>query len=555
MRIIRASVIFVAFVAALLLTGCGETYRPVVIPLPTPGGDPQAQGAVVVGNQGVHVNHSSIPDGTPCDETNSSGPDTVCPGSTTDIDIAGDVNSGNHVVGENPWTAILSSAGVVYTANRGSNTLSNYSAASSGSTTLTVSMPSTVSAKVDTTTSNTIDVAPVNSIASIVQTLVFATMPACGTLSGTVCTSVDRNRPGVMAFVTNNTFIQAYQVDKNPVMAVALPDSSKVYVVNEGSGTVTGFAQLDRTRIANIAGFASPVYAIATPDSSLLFVLNRANNTVGVVKTSTDSLILSASFGATPSPASDLPPSHPMFYDARRQRLWVTSSAAGTVTVFDTSQLASNSTMPVLATVHVPGAPLAVTVLSDGSRGYVLSGGSSASVSSIDANNFGISTFADYKGAGPRDIVSSPDGTKVYVVNHDPSVIPSPDPSAPAGSTVIIQQPGTNIITTSTNSFLKDNNGAPFTIVAPFQDIMNCTIDTPQPWLPDFNYLVNAPMVPRSSNGHAYRATVAGKSGASDPAFCTTAGCTFTDGGVTWMEIGAPRSCPRQRPSFATVPQ
>src|SRR5512142_2577745 len=88
MRIIRSGGVVAGLLAMLLLTGCGETYRPVVIPLPSPGGDPQAETVVVVGNQGVHLNDrlpdgTPIPDGTPCDETNRGT--APCPGSTTDI--------------------------------------------------------------------------------------------------------------------------------------------------------------------------------------------------------------------------------------------------------------------------------------------------------------------------------------------------------------------------------------------------------------------------------------------------------------------------------------
>ncbi|MGH9406768.1 MAG: hypothetical protein ACRD3D_13150 [Terriglobia bacterium] len=70
------------------------------------------------------------------------------------------------------------------------------------------------------------------------------------------------------------------------------------------------------------------------------------------------------------------------------------------------------------------------------------------------------------------------------------------------------------------------------------------TIQTTAPiysnWWPDFPYSVNAVIEPNVSNGHVYLATAAtSASGATEPTWCTTSGCTMTDGGVTWKEDGA----------------
>jgi len=57
-------------------------------------------------------------------------------------------------------------------------------------------------------------------------------------------------------------------------------------------------------------------------------------------------------------------------------------------------------------------------------------------------------------------------------------------------------------------------------------------------WQPDTVYGQGATVVPTVSNGHLYTCTVAGTSGATEPAFNQFAGTTTTDGTVTWMEAG-----------------
>jgi hypothetical protein len=57
-------------------------------------------------------------------------------------------------------------------------------------------------------------------------------------------------------------------------------------------------------------------------------------------------------------------------------------------------------------------------------------------------------------------------------------------------------------------------------------------------WLPDTYYPQGATVIPTVPNGHLYQCTVAGTSGASEPAFNQFAGTTTTDGTVTWLEVG-----------------
>lgn len=71
------------------------------------------------------------------------------------------------------------------------------------------------------------------------------------------------------------------------------------------------------------------------------------------------------------------------------------------------------------------------------------------------------------------------------------------------------------------------------------QDTLNLYI-TPPGWTASTAYLVGDRIRPNLvSNGFLYQCVVAGTSGASAPTFSTTAGATFSDGGVTWQNVGA----------------
>jgi len=71
------------------------------------------------------------------------------------------------------------------------------------------------------------------------------------------------------------------------------------------------------------------------------------------------------------------------------------------------------------------------------------------------------------------------------------------------------------------------------------QDTLNLYF-TPPGWTASTAYLAGDVVRPNLvSNGYLYQCVAAGTSGSSAPAFSTTIGATFSDGGVTWQNIGA----------------
>ena len=60
-------------------------------------------------------------------------------------------------------------------------------------------------------------------------------------------------------------------------------------------------------------------------------------------------------------------------------------------------------------------------------------------------------------------------------------------------------------------------------------------------WAVTTGYVVSDQVLPTTANGFYYEATVGGTSGASEPAWPTTAGAIIVDGSVSWTAIATIR--------------
>ena len=68
--------------------------------------------------------------------------------------------------------------------------------------------------------------------------------------------------------------------------------------------------------------------------------------------------------------------------------------------------------------------------------------------------------------------------------------------------------------------------------------IPNSDLTPPASWAASTAYTAGETISPPGANGHIYQCTVAGTSGATPPGSWPTDGSTFTDGGVTWQDMG-----------------
>lgn len=528
MKLIRLAGVAFSLSIALLLTGCGDTFRPVVTPFPTPGGDPQAARTAFVLSHGVPqpgTNHCADGSAEPCR------------GASTEIDVPGDTNMGNRVQGRTPWHAFIGTSGTtpvsLFVANRDSDTVTFYAPFLSGSAMTTISLPSG-------------------------SQPVFVNSTESG---GSIYVAESgRDKIGVIsAGVTQLSQEIDLASGAKPVAVIETADKSRLYSINKGNGTVTVIATLDKKVLGTISVGGKPVWAIATPDSKFLFVLNRGTGGAGYVS------LLSTSnnqteVGRFPVGASadvtDTPLDNPMAYDNTAQRLYVVNSTDNTLTVFSTSTLASSSAISEIkpqSPVALPAnsGPVSVAALADGSRAYTGNAGT-GTVSVIDTRALTLKALGGcdpqgdpFKcaltiplGAPVVGVAASPDSTKVYAV--------VPDTLTDTNGKVT-QPSGVAIIATASDTVL-ERAGTPIAIPAPFQDPVNCLSDNPLTWTASTAFALNAVVTPTTPNGHFFRATTAGTSNSSEPTWCTGSGCTVNDGTVVWTEIGttAP-ACPRNR--------
>jgi DNA-binding beta-propeller fold protein YncE len=287
-------------------TGCGDTFRPVIIPNPPAFPDPRAAHTVF----SVNDNGASR-------------------GSGMVTDVSGDTDVSVADLGIAPVHAVQQSASQILVVNSpppdalaDSLTKVNFSGVSISSTT-TISLPQKSGPSFVATTEST---------------------AAYVTLPNYVPDPVNNPNvvvPSVGAVNTqSNALAATIPVGNNPVAIAETPDGKKLYVANQGSGTISAFNTLDRSpRTINGAAFNAPVWVSARSDSQRVFVLN-GDGTLTTIDTSaeSDNVVQSGlNVGAGKY----------MVYDVRLNRLYIPSGSQ--VTIVDVSP----SSPKILATVAI----------------------------------------------------------------------------------------------------------------------------------------------------------------------------------------------------------
>lgn len=328
----------VARVAAILtLTficlSCGDTFRPVAVPITPPQPDPSSLHYALV----VTVN----------------GADNQ--GASSRIDVSGDTNVGIAKLGLTPvHAALLPNGARVYLANNLEDTVSAYNP--SGATG-TNAIPVT-----------TVSLAPPSPNCTACPVFVHTTQ------NDTVYVANFASNTVSAISTANNVVTNTIPVGLNPVALAETPNGNKLYAVSRGNSSVTSINTIDKTVAKAItdASIASPVWAVARADSNRVYVLSAGSGKVSAIDTFADAVIASVSVGVG---------GNFMLYDKTLNRLYVTNPSAASLSVID----ASSDALTVLKTISfaasaAPDAPCpsgctpaSVAALPDGSRVYVAS--------------------------------------------------------------------------------------------------------------------------------------------------------------------------------------
>jgi len=350
----RAAGIIFALLLLAVASGCGDVYRPIALPIPLPPPNPAA----------VHVVAALSANGALDD------------GSMGRIDVSGDSVASIFRTGIAPvHAAFTANAAKLYVANSGEDTIS----VSSGSN------------PTSATSINLLQFCDAGGCAAsnpvFVHTTENAKMYVANFGNGTVSV-INTNSDVVVNTVAVDPSQPLPNRSVHPVALAETPDGFKLYVVNQGNGTVSSISTVDDTVLKVIGVGPSPVWAVARADNARVYVLD-SSGTISVIDTFSDTVISSsASAGAG---------ANYFFYDRVLNRLYVTNPSAGTLSIFDVSSdppalRGSPIAIPTAASSPCASAPLpsAVTVLGDASRAYVASyqndaAGICTQVSVIDA--------------------------------------------------------------------------------------------------------------------------------------------------------------------------
>ncbi len=374
MRLFRRTGFILAVISILLLElGCGDQYRPVANPIVGPGGQPQpTHFAFVVANN---------PAGN---------------GSSIVIDVSGDTTSAIQTMGLGSiYESANGSGGLLFVANRDSDSVSEYSFLLGSAVTTINLLPGSHPVAVTSTSTGFVYV--LNSGSN-------SACPSTGSISSINATTLT---------VTNTVCVGV-----NPTSMVQLPSNGEIYVLNQTdnsisifvpssqsiSGTVTTATGLGENPTALAASLNGSYVFIATAGDGInpgaLDILPRYTTTVGAT----------VALGVGPNSAT---------IDPNLNRLYVTNGGSNTVSVFDASNvnIANTPAIPLLGTANVGTDPVKVAALPNGTQFYVADNGSD-DVTVVSASSFStLKTISLAAGAAPVWVASEPTSTKVYAAN------------------------------------------------------------------------------------------------------------------------------------------
>lgn len=425
-------------VLIVLGTGCNDTLRQFITPVPAPGGDPAALSHAIV---------LSTNPGTPT----ASNPAL---GSDLHIDVSGDSVVGVVPVGPLP-KFLGKTTNKVFVLN-GDGTVTSYLALLPQSTPIsTVTLPPGTVAQ-GGGFSNSGNFYVVNS----------GTAPPSPSSS---------NNVGVIS-ATVSAITATIPVGTNPVAVAGNNANNKIYVVNQGSNNVTVVSTIDNFVIGNIQVGTSPVWGVMAPDGVHVFIVNQGSNDVSVIDTLLDQVIATIQVGTSPNYA---------VFEPTNQRLYVSNTGSATISVIKANGIdLANGILPTkIAEIPIPAAADSVAALQDGSRAYAAMGGCPAGtnhttivanlpsctgnqVAVIDTQALALRKVLTV-GPGAVSIDAANNSSRVYVISANDITTIAPNPPDPNQPPRTFATPSVSIINTASDTVLRQPADSSITTLVP----------------------------------------------------------------------------------------
>jgi YVTN family beta-propeller protein len=417
--------LLVTAILTVLVTGCNDTLRQFITPVPAPGGDPGA------------LSHAIVLSTNPATPTASN----PALGSDLHIDVSGDSVVGVVPVGPLP-KFLGKTTNKVFVLN-GDNTVTSYIALLPQSTQIsTVTLP-TGTVAVGGGFSNSGNFFVVN--------------------SGNIIQNGPANNVGVIS--ANVSAITAtIPVGTSPVAVAGNNANNKIYVVNQGSGDVTVVSTIDNFVIGKINVGTAPVWGVMAPDGVHVFIVNQGSNDVSVIDTLLDQVIATIPVGTSPNYA---------VFEPTNQRLYVSNTGSATISVIKANGIdLANGILPTkIAEIPIPAPADSVAALADGSRAYAAMGGCPAGtnhttivadipnctgnqVAVIDTQALALRKVLTV-GPGAVSIDAANNSSRVYVISANDITTISPNPPDPNQAPRTFATPSVSIINTASDTVLR----------------------------------------------------------------------------------------------------
>ncbi len=424
-RLVQAGTVLAA---AALVAGCGNNYRPAIIPISGTGPAPQPTSYAVV----------------------VSAPSATAPGIATIIDYSGDSIMASAAIGIDPTSFTVDSSGSSgYTINS-DHTLTEFPVSTNLQEKLVLSTTLPPLAQPLNLFSPTAGLWAADLHGNLLDIFVGSPLAYLSSIpiAPTPVMVVGTGSGGQRYFILSQNIAAPTGVECNTAPTA------------QPAGEVTGIELLSYSSDPPIQVGKCPVYAVESSDGKRLFVLNRGDDTISVINAQNDTLdtcsglvnqagqpvtchpTLPLSLTAVNAlnainPGSGTPPngiagmtqtagSVYAEYNSATNQLVVANYGGNSISIIDVSLDEYGNDSPTFGTTYtvpVGGNPASVTVLYDGSRAYTANQ-TDQTVTIVNLSSHIVEKTLPVSGH-PRTVVSTQNSTqgKVYVASPDSDVL------------------------------------------------------------------------------------------------------------------------------------